>query len=150
MQYVMWGVAIVGIVCVLLVARRRFLCSGCHGDGFVSDTVHTDGEAIDMSSKVYEDQACPLCDGGKWMKYRRCPRCVGRGRIHKGATQTVTCPVCKGTGRLKLTAGAWLSAIFGALVSIVLLLAAGCITGFLLWGLWDFIQKFAIEAGMMG
>ena len=146
----MWVVGSLGVILMVFVASRKFLCKTCRGDGYISEA-----KILLMKGQTAEhmdglDQVCPLCDGGKWMKYERCPRCIGRGVIHHSNTKDKPCPVCKGSGRVKLGAGAWLRVSLQAVMTIVLLLASGGIVGLLLGGVWDFLIQFAIAIGFIG
>jgi len=147
MQIAMWTAGGLGILLIILIARRQFICGYCRGDGFISETQAIAQGAATPGLPVLEDQACPFCNGKGLMKYKRCPRCVGRGQIHK-ANKTARCPVCRGSGRVKFTAGEWIGASFRAIGVFVMLAACGVICGLLIWGIWDLLQQFAIQAGM--
>jgi|GEM_PF-3332718 len=144
----MYATGAAGVLCTLLYALWAFRCRECRGDGFVTETrIGEDSEAEQQMPRV-EEIACPLCNGTGWMHYRACPRCVGRGRLNRN-NKLVPCPTCHGTGRLPLRFSDVLGRVSQALWRIAYILVSGVVLGWLLWGVWYFIENFAIQAGMM-
>jgi hypothetical protein len=76
------------------------------------------------------------------------PRCVAAARLNRN-NKLVPCPTCHGTGRLPLRFSDVLGRVSQALWRIAYILVSGVVLGWLLWGVWYFIENFAIQAGMM-